>query len=67
MGDVFKIVLAKKKKQGLQPGQVPVTRLTVEAYNALVGVVNITDRPMKDIASEIILQAIKHIEYKEED
>lgn len=49
--------------QKLQPGQQPVIRLTPEAYDALMEIVNESSLSTKHVASEIILQSRGLIEY----
>jgi len=51
-----KIHLQAKKIERLKPGQQPVIRLTVEAYDALAGICSKTSLSVKEVASEIIIQ-----------
>lgn len=61
------IHLTKKIKQRLKPGQLPVVKLTVEAYDTLIDIANITGASIKEVASDIIMQSVKLIVYDEED
>lgn len=58
-----KIHISGRKMQKLQPGQQPVIRLTPEAYDALMEIVNESSLSVKMVASEIILQSKDLIEY----
>jgi len=58
-----KIHIPGRKMQKLQPGQQPVIRLTPEAYDALMEIVNESSLSTKLVASEIILQSRDLIEY----
>ena len=58
-----KIHIPGRKMQKLQPGQQPVIRLTPEAYDALMEIVNESSLSTKHVASEIILQSRGLIEY----
>lgn len=58
-----KIHIPGRKMQKLQPGQQPVIRLTPEAYDALMEIVNESSLSTKLVSSEIILQSRDLIEY----
>lgn len=60
-----KIHIPARKRQMVQEGQ-PVTKLTIEAYNALVEVYNESQLSMKEIASTIIMQSLDRIVYDKE-
>ena len=61
-----KIHILAKRRIPLQPGQLPVTKLTVEAYDTLIEICNKSGHTMKDVASQIITQGAKMIVYDEE-
>ena len=45
-----------RQLEKLKPGQQPVIRLTPEAYDALMEIVNESSQSVKMVASEIIIQ-----------
>lgn len=49
-----------------KPGQQPVVRLTVEAYNVLTDITNSSSLSLGRVASEIILQAQDSIVFDKE-
>lgn len=58
-----KIIIPGRTMPKLQPGQQPVIRLTPEAYDVLMDIVNESSLSVKKVASEIIIQAKDLIEY----
>ncbi|MBR0380852.1 MAG: hypothetical protein IJH71_00230 [Eubacterium sp.] len=50
-----------------KPGQQPIVRLTVEAYNALIDITNASSLSVGKVASEIILQSQDRIVYEKEE
>ena len=62
-----KIHIPVKRWLPLQPGRLPVTKLTVEAYDVLVEICNKSGQSMKDVASQIITQGAQMIEYDKEN
>lgn len=61
--DRKEIHLPGRKLEKLKPGQQPVVRLTPEAYDALMEIVNESCLSVKMVISEIILQVKDHIVY----
>ena len=51
-----KIHIPGRQMEKLKPGQQPVIRLTPDAYDALMEIVNESSLSVKMVASEIILQ-----------
>lgn len=56
-----KIHIPGRNLEKLKPGQQPVIRLTPEAYDALMEIVNESSLSVKMVASEIILQSRENI------
>lgn len=56
-----KIHIPGRSLEKLKPGQQPVIRLTPEAYDALMEIVNESSLSVKMVASEIILQSRENI------
>lgn len=56
-----KIHIPSRNLEKLKPGQQPVIRLTPEAYDALMEIVNESSLSVKMVASEIILQSRENI------
>lgn len=56
-----KIHIPGRNLEKLKPGQQPVIRLTPEAYDALMKIVNESSLSVKMVASEIILQSRENI------
>ena len=55
-----RIHIPAKQIEYLRPGQQPVVRLSVEAYNALTDLANESSMPLSMIASKIITEAIQN-------
>ena len=67
MAKTVLIHLPGKKRSHLLPGQQPVVRRSVEAYNILVDIANETPLSISKVATEIIIQAKDSIEFDKED
>lgn len=61
-----KIHIPGKQLQRLRPGQQPVVRLSVDAYNALIDLANESQWSMSRIASEIIRQSADRVVFDRE-
>ena len=62
-----KIHIPGRQLPKLRPGQQPVVRLTPEAYDILIDIVNESSLPMTKVASLIITQAKDLIVFDKED
>lgn len=61
----FTIKISIEKHPHVETGQV--IKVTKEAYNAMVDIRNKCGRSAKYIASRLIIEAAKHVEYVEEE
>lgn len=61
----FTIKISIEKHPHVETAQV--IKVTKEAYNALVDIRNKCGRSAKYIASRLIIESAKHVEYVEED
>lgn len=62
-----KIHIPGRQLPKLRPGQQPVVRLTPEAYDILIDIVNESSLPMTKVASLIITQAKDLIVFDKEE
>ena len=63
----FEIRIPARKKQPVTDKDNPVVKVSPEAYNALVEIYNESTISMKDIASLLIIEGIKHVVYDKEE
>ena len=62
-----KIHIPGRRLQKLQPGQQPIIRLTVEAYDTLIDLANESQWSIRKIASEIIVQSADRVVFDREE
>lgn len=65
MADRFVIEIPARKRLPVNEQQV--VRVSPEAYNALVDIHNESTMSIKEIASLLIVEGAKHVEYKRRD
>ena len=57
-------ILVGKKMKYAKEGELPVIRVSREAYNALVDMANESGMPISKIASQAVMYANEHLKYE---
>lgn len=65
--DVSVIYIPAKRRMTIPDGQRAVVRVSSDAYNALVDIYNESTLPMAQIASMLICDAAKRVQFVKED
>lgn len=65
MSDEF--ILTGKKLKYAKDGDLPTIRISKDAYNALVDMVNESGLSIKEVASKAVMYANEHLRYERKD